>query len=173
MASRNSATRSTCGELALAEGAVAVLELCADPRHARRRYLPQAGLLAERLDIAHREPAHERPDHQRLQRLRRQEALRLPREQLRRERLGCLAQLRDLELELTLRRLQPARAPAVALAGQGVRSALVALATEEGVELLLDGALDDQLGAQVASSESAPCASLACKPPASSSSIWC
>jgi hypothetical protein len=38
------------------------------------------------------------------------------------------------------------RAPAVALAGQRVDSALVALAAQEGVELVLDGALDDQLG---------------------------
>jgi hypothetical protein len=39
-------------------------------------------------------------------------------------------------------------APAVALAGQGVGSALVALAAEERVELVLNGALDDQLRAE-------------------------
>jgi hypothetical protein len=31
--------------------------------------LAERGLLAERLDVAHREPAHERADHHRLQRL--------------------------------------------------------------------------------------------------------
>jgi hypothetical protein len=42
--------------------------------------LAERGLLAERLDVAHREPAHERADHHRLQRLCTQQ-LRAAREQ--------------------------------------------------------------------------------------------
>jgi hypothetical protein len=94
----------------------------------------EAGLLKERLDVAHGEPPQEGADHERLERLGPKQPLRLAGEQLRGERLSRFAQLRDLDLQFALRRLQPARAPAVALAGQGVGSALVALAPEEGVE---------------------------------------
>jgi hypothetical protein len=119
----------------------------AQPRRGRRRDLAESCLLAERLDIAHREPSDERADDQRLERLGLQHPLGLPREQLRGERLGGLAQLRNLDLQLALGGLQVTRAPAVALAGQRIGAALIALAPEEGVELVLDGALDDQLGA--------------------------
>jgi hypothetical protein len=136
------------GQVTLAEGAVALTELLAEARGGRRAHLAEAGLDAERLDVAHRQPPDEGADDQRLERLGLEQALRLAREQLRGERLGGLAQLRDLDLELALAGAQLARPVAVALAGQRVDAALVALAAEEGVELVFDGALDDQLGAE-------------------------
>jgi hypothetical protein len=52
---------------------------------------------SHRLDVAHRQAPHERADHQRLQRLGPQQ-LRGSGEQLGRERLSRLANLRDLDL---------------------------------------------------------------------------
>jgi hypothetical protein len=77
------------------------------------------------------------------------------REQLRDERLRGLAHLRDLDLELALCGLQPARAIAVseprvevAKATLVVGPALVARPPEPSVELVLDRPLDDQPGAE-------------------------
>jgi hypothetical protein len=100
-------------EVAAPERRKALAQLAADPGRSRLRQLAQPGLLAQRLDIAHREAAHERADHHRLQRLRAQQ-LRAAREQLGDERLGRLPDLRDLDRELPLRRLDPARPEAVA-----------------------------------------------------------
>src|SRR4029453_19056258 len=106
-------------------------------------------LLAQRLDVAHRQPPDERADHHRPQRLSAQH-LRAARKQLADERLGRLPDLRDLDLELPLKRLHPARSKAVAKSRVVVaqpalmrRPALIARAAEPGVELVLDRALDD------------------------------
>jgi hypothetical protein len=55
----------------------------------------------------------------------------------------------QLDLDFALGRPQAARTPAVALAGRGVRAALIAGTADEGVELLLDGALDYHPGAEL------------------------
>jgi hypothetical protein len=75
--------------------------------------------------------------------------------QLRDERLGRLAHLRDLDLQLALQRLHPARAkpvaqPRVIVAQPALmrRPALIARPPEPGVELVLDRPLDDQPGAE-------------------------
>src|SRR5205085_6599692 len=133
---------------ARAEGAIALAQRLADALRRRGRHLAESGPGAERLDVAHRESPDEGADDECLERLGLQHSLRLAREQLRGEGLSGLAQLRDLDLERALGGLDMTRAPAVALAGQRVHAALVALAPEEGVELLLDGALDDQLRAE-------------------------
>src|SRR6185437_3163431 len=91
----------------------AFLELLAHPRGCGLRQLPQTGLLAQRLDVAHRQAPNERADHKRLQWLGAQQ-LRGPRKQLGRERLGRLTHLRDLDLELALGGLQRAWAKPVA-----------------------------------------------------------
>ena len=70
-------------------------QLRANPRRGRFRHAPQPGLLAQRLDVTHRQPAHERADHQRLQRLSPQQ-LRGARKQPRHERRSSLPDLRDL-----------------------------------------------------------------------------
>jgi hypothetical protein len=70
------------------------------------------------------------------------------REQLRDERLGRLADLRDLDPQLALRRLHVPGPEPVALARRAVRPALVAGPAEPRVELLLDRPLDDQPGAE-------------------------
>jgi hypothetical protein len=128
----------------------ALPELAADPRGGRLRQLPQPRLLAQRLDVAHRQPPDERADHHRPKRLRAQH-LRAARKQLRDERLGRLPDLRQLDLELPLERLHPAGAKAVAKSRVVVAQpalivgpALIARATEPGVELVLHGPLDDQ-----------------------------
>ena len=92
-------------EIAAAERLEAFLELLTHPGGRRLRELPEPYLLAQRLDIAHRQPADERADHKRLQRLGPQQ-LRGPGEQLRRERLRRLANLRDLNRQFALRGLQ-------------------------------------------------------------------
>jgi hypothetical protein len=137
-------------EVAALELLEALAQLLADALSGRLRQLPEPHLLAERLDVAHRQPAHERADHHRPQRLAAQD-LRAAREQLRDERLGGLADLRDLDLELPLERLQLARAKAVAQPAPIVaqptlisRPALIARLAKPGVELILDRALDDQ-----------------------------
>jgi hypothetical protein len=77
------------------------------------------------------------------------------REQLRDERLGGLAHLRDLDRELALCGLQTARA--IAVSGPRVEvakpalivgPALIPSAPQPGVELVLDSPLDDQSGAE-------------------------
>jgi hypothetical protein len=95
-------------------------------------------------------PPDEGADHHRPQRLGAQH-LRAARKQLRHERLGGLPDLRDLHLELALQRLHPARAKAVAQPAAEVaqpalivRPALIARPAKPGVELVLDGPLDDQ-----------------------------
>jgi hypothetical protein len=139
-------------EVAAPERLKALAQLAADPRGGRLGELAEPGLLAQRLDVAHRQAAHERADHHRLQRLGPQQ-LGAAREQLGHERLGRLAHLRHLDLELALGRLQPARpkpvaqpAPVVAQPTLVVGPALVASAAQPGVELILDRALDDQPG---------------------------
>jgi len=131
-------------------------QLRADPRHGRPRRLPEPGLFTQRLDVAHRQAAHEPADDQRLQRVRSQQPLAMPlREQLRNERLCCLAGLRDLDPQLALRGLQPPGPESVAhprvIVAQPalpVWPALVASATQPAVELLLDRSLNDQPGAE-------------------------
>jgi hypothetical protein len=70
------------------------------------------------------------------------------REQLPDERNRCLPCLRDLDPQLTLRGLQMPWPEPVALPRPGLGLALVASATQPGVELLLDRPLDDQPGAE-------------------------
>jgi hypothetical protein len=60
-------------EVAASERLKALAQLGADARRGRLRELPQPGLLAQRLDIAHRQTADERADHHRPQRLRAQQ----------------------------------------------------------------------------------------------------
>jgi hypothetical protein len=133
----------------------AVFELLADPRRGRLRQLAESGLLAQRLDVAHRQAAHERADHQRLQRLGPQQ-LRSPGRQLAGKRLRRLADLLDLHRQLAFRGLDPARAKAVAQPALVVtqpalvlRPALVTSPAQPGVELVLNGPLDDQPGAEL------------------------
>jgi hypothetical protein len=83
-------------EVTPAKSLKALFELLAHPRRGRLRQLAQPGFLAEVLDVAHRQAPDERADHQRLQRLGAQQ-LRGAREQLGRERLRRLADLRDLD----------------------------------------------------------------------------
>jgi len=142
-------------EAAAVERLIAFAELLADARGGRPRQLAESGLLAQRLDVAHRQATHERADHQRLQRLGPHQ-LGTPREQLGGERLGSLPDLRDLQLELSLRGLQLAGAkpvaqpaPVVAQPALVVGPALVTGAPQPGVELVLNGTLDDQPGAQL------------------------
>src|SRR5438094_2433234 len=78
------------------------------------------------------------------------------REQRRHERLGSLADLRDLDLQLPFCGLHPATAIAVseprlvvAKPALVVGPALIARPAKPGVELVLDSALDDQSGAEL------------------------
>ena len=78
------------------------------------------------------------------------------REERRHERLGGLADLRDLDLQLPFCGLHPARAIAVseprlvvAKPALVIGPALIACPAEPGVELVLDSALDDQPGAEL------------------------
>ena len=135
-------------EIAALERRKAFAQLLAHPGRAGLGHAAQPGLLAERLDVAHRQAAHERADHQRLQRLGPQQ-LAAPREQPRDERRGGLADLRDLDLKLALGRLQRPRAKPVAHAGLDIGPALVAGPAQPRVELLLDRALDDQPRAEL------------------------
>ena len=74
-------------ERAATERLEPLAQLRADPRHRRAGSLSEPGLLAQRLDITHRQPAHEPTDHQRLQRIGPQKPLAVPlRKQLRHER---------------------------------------------------------------------------------------
>jgi hypothetical protein len=118
-------------------------ELAADARGGRLGELAEPGLLAQRLDVAHRQPAHERADHHRLERPGAQQ-LRPPGEQLADERLGRLAHLRDLDRELALGGLHPTRPKAIAQPALVIGPALIARPAQPRVELLLDRALDDQ-----------------------------
>ena len=81
--------------------------------------------------------------------------VRAARKQLRHERLGRLADLRDLDLQLPLERLHRAGAKAVAKRRVVVaqpalmrRPTLIASPSQPGVELVLHGPLDDQPGTQ-------------------------
>ena len=116
VASKNKRDQPDLVEIAATEPLEAFLELLADPRRGRLRQLPQPGLLAQRLDVTHRQAADERADHQRLQRLSAQQ-LRRAGEQLGRERLGRLTNLRDLNLKLALGGLQRRGAEPVAQPG--------------------------------------------------------
>jgi hypothetical protein len=136
-------------EVAALELLEALPELLTDALGGRPRELPQPSLVAERLDVAHRQPPDERADHHRPQRLCAQH-LGAARKQLRDKRLGGLADLGDLDLKLPLQRLHPARAKAVAksrvIVAQPaliVGPALIPGAAKPGVELVLNGALDD------------------------------
>jgi hypothetical protein len=102
-------------EVAALERLEALAQLLADARGGRLGQLPEPRLLAQRLDVAHREAAHERADHHRAKRLSAQD-LRAAREQLRDERLGGLPNLRDVNPQVPLERLHPARVKAVAKA---------------------------------------------------------
>jgi len=102
-------------EVAALELLKALPELAAKPLGGRFRQLPEPCLLAQRLDVAHRQASDERADHHRPQRLGAQD-LRAARKQLGDEWLGRLADLRDLDLELPLQRLHPARTKPVAKA---------------------------------------------------------
>jgi hypothetical protein len=142
-------------QVAALERLKALLELLAHPRHGRLRQLPEPGLLAQVLDVAHRQAAHERADHQRLQRLGPQQ-LGCAGEQLGGERLRRLADLRDLDLQLTLRGLQCAWAKPIAQPTAVVlkpalrlRPALIAGAAKPRLELILHTPLDDQPGAEL------------------------
>jgi hypothetical protein len=68
-------------EVAALEGLKALTELLTNPRGGRLRELPEACLIAQRLDVAHRQAPDERADHHRPQGLGAQE-LRSPREEL-------------------------------------------------------------------------------------------
>ena len=134
-------------EVAAPERRKALTQLRADPGRGRLRQLAEPGLLAQRLDVAHRQPAHERADHHRPQRLGSQQ-LRAAREQLGDERLGRFADLRDLHRKLALRGLHPARPEAVAQPRRRLPPALIARAPKPRVELILHRSLDDQSGAE-------------------------
>jgi len=142
-------------EVAALEGLEALAELGADPRRGRLRELAEPRLLAERLDVSHRESANERSDHHRLQGPGAKQ-LRRVREERGDERLRGLAHLRDLDLEFALGGLHAPGAIAIAQSRVEVAkpalvvgSALVAGAAEPGVELVLDRALDDQPRAEL------------------------
>ncbi len=135
--------QAQAGEVALAEGLKALFELPAEPGGGRARHLSQACLLAERLDVAHREAADEGADHQRLQRLAGEEAL-APAEEPACERRAGITHLRHLDHDLALAGLEPARPVAVALPRRRLRPPLVADAAEPVVHLLLDRALQHQ-----------------------------
>jgi hypothetical protein len=142
-------------QLDVVEGAAlelleALPELGADPLGGRLGQLPQPRLLAQRLDVAHRQPPDERADHQRPQRLRAQTFV-LHGNSFETNGPGGLPDLRELDLELPLGGLHPARAKAVAQPRVIVTQpalmlgpALVARPAQPGVELVLDRALDDQ-----------------------------
>src|SRR3954470_13587406 len=130
-------------EVAPLERLEALAQLLADPRCGRLRELAQPGLLAQRLDVAHREAAHEGADHHRLQWLGAQQ-LGPARKQRRDERLGRLADLRDLQRQFALGGLQPPRPIPVAQPRRRFGATLIARAAQPRLELLLDRALDDQ-----------------------------
>src|ERR1700733_13005614 len=127
-------------------------QLRADPRYRRPGSLPEPGLIAQRLDIAHRQPAHEPPDHQRLQRVGPQQPLAVPlRKQLRHERRDRSPRLRNLDPQLTLPglhvpRTEPITQPRVVVtqAALPLRPALIPSTAQPAVELLLDRPLNDQ-----------------------------
>jgi hypothetical protein len=131
------------GEVALAESAEALAQLAAEPGGGRLRHLPQPCLLAQRLDVPHRQAAHEGADHQRLQRFRREEAL-APAEQLARQGRAGITHPRHLDHDLALACLDAPRPIAVALPRRRLRPPLVASTTEPLVHLLLDRALQHQ-----------------------------
>ena len=136
-------------ERAARERLEALVQLRADRRHRRLRGFPEPGLVAQRLDIAHRQPAYEPADHQRLQRVRPEQPLAVPlREQLRDERDRRLPRLRDLDPQLTLPGLQMPRTEPVALPRPRLGLALIASTAQPRIELLLDRPLDDQPGAE-------------------------
>jgi hypothetical protein len=134
-------------EVAALESLKALAQLGAHPRGGLRQ-LPQPGLLAQRLHIAHRQAAHERADHHRPKRLRAQQ-LGAPGEQLRDERLGRLTDLRDLHLKHPLGGLHPPRAKPVAQPRRRLGPTLIARPPKPRVELILHRPLDDQPGAQL------------------------
>ena len=128
-----------------------LVQLRADRRDCRLRRPPEPGLLAERLDVTHRQAAHEPADHQRLERVGPQQPLAVPlREQLRDERHRRLAGLRDLDPQLTLGRLHMPRPKPVAQAALALGPAFIASAAKPLIELLLDRPLNDQPSAQPA-----------------------
>ncbi len=137
------ADQADAGEVALAEGPEALLQLAAEPGGGRLRHLAEPGLLAQRLDVAHRQATHEGADHQRLERLAGEEAL-APAEELARERRTGVAHLRHLDHDLAVARLQPARPVAVVLAGRRLRSPLIAGTAKPLIQLLLDRTLQHQ-----------------------------
>src|SRR5450755_372771 len=93
-------------EVAATERFEPLVQLGADPGDGRLRGLLEPGLLAQRLDITHRQTAHERTNDHRLERVGPQQPLGVAlAEQLRDERRGGLADLRDLDPQLTLPRL--------------------------------------------------------------------
>jgi hypothetical protein len=134
-------------EVAALERGETLAQLAAEPGGGRFGELAQAGLLTQRLDVAHREPAHERADHHRPQRLSAQQP-RPARKQLGHERLGRLPHLWNGDRKLSLGRLHPPWPEAVAQPGRRLRPALISGATQPRVELILDRALDDQPGAE-------------------------
>jgi hypothetical protein len=141
-------------EIAALEPLKALAQLLADPWRGRPRQLPEPGLLAQRLDIAHRQAADERADHHRPARLGAQ-PLGPARKQHGDQRLARLADLGYLDLKLALRRLHPARPEAVAQSRRRLRPPPIPRAAQPRVELVLDRALDDQPGTEPASSDSA------------------
>jgi hypothetical protein len=165
-------------KVAALERLEALPELGADPRRGRLRELAEPGLLAERLDIAHRKPADERADHHRSQRLRPQH-LRGMRKKPRDERLGGLSDLRDLDLQLALEGLHLAGtkavakpAPVVAKAPLVVGPALMPGPAQPGVELVFHSPLDDQSRPRASPAQRATRARFSPTPTASSWSIW-
>jgi hypothetical protein len=69
-------------------------------------------------------------------------------EQFRDEHRARLADLRDLDPQLTLPGLHPTRSKPVALPRPGLGLALITSTTQPAVELVLDRPLDDQPGAE-------------------------
>jgi hypothetical protein len=134
-------------EVAAVELLEALPQLGADPLGGRLRQLPQPGLVAQRLDVAHRQAAHERADHHRPKRLGAQQ-LGAAREQPRDERLGGLPDPRDLHLKLPFGGLHLPGTKPVAQPPLVIGPALIARPPKPGVELILNRALDDQPGAQ-------------------------
>jgi len=102
----------------------------------------QPGLLAQRFDVAHRQPAHERADDNAVQRLGAQQLV--PRGNSREQTARPPRGLRNLDRQLAPRRSAASRPEPVAHPADSLSAALVARAAQPRVELLLDRALDDQ-----------------------------
>ena len=140
--------------------------------------LPQPGLLAQRLDVTHRQAAHERADHQRLQRLGRATACApagtTSTRTARPPRVTCGISISKLPLRgLHMPGAEPVAHPRVVVAQpalpSGRRSYL--RPAQPRVELVLDRSLNDQPRAQPSRAPTTSSAGSSTSPHASNLSI--